>query len=368
MLLLTGCWDRREIEERSNVMASGIDVCPEEQDCRLSISRQIAIPGRIPQGSAEGVSGGGNADTVVVLSASGRTPPETGARMQAELNRMISFGQTRVQVFGEEYARRGIEEYVDYLRRMPEFRRLMWVAVSEGRAEDVLRARPELERVPALFLNDMIEDAVRAGRLPQTTLGDFLVRLSNPGEEPVAPLIRMVERDHPMLTGLAVFRGPQLVGKLDLPEASTYLHLRGRTRVSEQLTLALPGDRQATATVYGSVSRYLLHSQRGRIHALVRIAMEAELTSLSPGLKSSDPSIMRMIEDAGAQEVQRRSRALVKRLQDELHSDILGLGEMVRSRMPAVWASLPSWPDAFDQAVFDFEVQFHLRRIGMAGD
>lgn len=367
-LLFAGCWDRREIEERSNVMASGIDVCEEDQDCRLVISRQIAIPGRIPQGSAEGVGGGGGEDTVVVFSAPGKTPPETLARAQTELNRMINFGQTRLQVFGEAYARRGLAEYLDYLRRMPEFRRLMWVIVTEGRADNVLRARPSLERVPALFLNDMIEDAVRAGRIPQITLGDFLVRLSNPGEEPVAPLIRMAGRDHPIITGLAVFRGADMVGKLDLPEGSTFLHLRGQARVREQLTLALPGGRHATVTVYGSASRYMLRSERGRIHALVRISMEAELTSLSPGLDSSDPSVLAMVERAGAREVARRSKALTDRLQQELHSDILGLGEMVRSRMPGVWASISSWPAAFDKAKFDFEVEFHVRRTGMAMD
>jgi spore germination protein KC len=363
-LFLSGCWDRRELEERSNVLAAGVDLCEDEENECLVVSRQIAIPGQIPLGSASPSAGRGEA--VVVISTPGKDGPDSARRAQMELNRSVTFGHTREIVFSEAFARRGLADYLDYVRRVPEARRLMWVAIAEGRAETVIRARPSLELVPALYLNDMIDNAVKAGRLPEIFIGEFMTRLANKGEEAIAPLVRMVGQDHPQIVGLAVFRGSHMVGKLSGEEMVTYMELRGNRRGSELLEVKLSGDKKAYLAVYGRGTKYQTRWAGGHIDVTIKIDLETDILQLAFSLDSSDPKVIAMLETRAGQEVAQRADALLAKLQGEFDADILGLGERVRAHMPRVWERIDDWPAAFVKARFHTEVQVHIRRTGLA--
>lgn len=366
-MLLSGCWDRRELEEKSSSLATGVDVCAEgEADCELVVTRQIAIPGRIPLGGGGGQGAGAPEDTVVIIRSPARDAPDSARHAQSQLNRLLFFGHTRVLVFSEAYARRGLEEFIDYVRRHPEARRLMWIGITEGPAEALMRARPRLEMVPALYLSDQFDDAVKTGRLPNVFLGEFLVRIANAGEEAVAPLIRMLGPDRPQFAGLAVFRGYRMVGKLTPGETVTFMELRGGRRGSELLHLDLGGGRQADLRVFNREVQYRLDWVDGRIQTDVRLALESELVALSPDLSAADPRTLDTIEELAAAEVARRAHALVEKLQREFGADILGLGERVRAYLPAVWRHIADWPEAFREVRFRITTTVYVRRFGMS--
>lgn len=364
-LLVTGCWDRREIEERSLVLASGFDPCAEEAEepCAFRITRQIAIPGRIPLGPGEGP--GSDQQTVEVITVPAESGPQSHRTMQAMLNREMRFGHIRVVIFAEDFARRGLAEVLDYTHRVPEAHRLFWVLVSVGPSEAVIRARPELEPLPAIFLNDMLQDAVSMGRLPPINIGEFMIQIANRGEDPVAPLIRMAEPDLPELSGLAVFRGTQMVGTLSPEESVTYLQVRGVKRASERLEVSLPNDRRADLDVFSRRSQYQLSGRPGRLQVRVRIDLEANLSQASPAVDTTDGRTLTQIEERAARQVEESAARLAAKLQ-ALGADVFAVGERVRAYMPGVWRQIPDWHQAFAGVRFQFEVKVSLRRTGMA--
>lgn len=91
MPLLTGCWDRLEIEERAVVLGVSIDVAEpeaekEEDDIThlkgtipapergmVRVAVQIALPGRIPLGPGEGGGGKDSAETVWIIDVVGHS-------------------------------------------------------------------------------------------------------------------------------------------------------------------------------------------------------------------------------------------------------------------------------------------------------
>lgn len=366
-LFLAGCWDRREVEERSNVLATSFDLCTGDDECGVVAVRQVAIPGRIRVGS---LSAGGPPETVALVQVRAKNVPESQRKSQAMLSRRLDFGHTRVLVFGNDFAEtRNLAEYMDYLRRIPEARRTMWLVVAEGRAEEVVRAMPPLERVPALFLNDMLDDAVRRGVLPTLYLSTFLTATSSKGEDPVLPLLRMVSPNHPQLAGLAVFRSFRMVGRLSSDELNTYMQLRGYRKGSEVIRVGLPEGRFANLAVSGRQVRYQLRQVKGRIHARIIMQLETNLRQASPELSSSEPQVMTMIEREASALVEAKAAKLVERLQHELGTDVLALGERVRAHMPSLWAQVGNdWQAAFAAAQFSFDVHVQIRRSGMAVD
>jgi spore germination protein KC len=91
MFILTGCWDRLEIEERAMILGVAIDKAPakeiekprnitfigqnvpETEAPALRITIQLAVPGRIPLGPSEGGGGSKGEKPVWVVSAVGHT-------------------------------------------------------------------------------------------------------------------------------------------------------------------------------------------------------------------------------------------------------------------------------------------------------
>src|SRR5690606_35468649 len=97
MPLLSGCWDRIEIEERAVILGIAIDAAEENGESQeeevshlrgsgtfphremIRLTAQLAVPGRISLGPGEsggGKGGAGGKESVWVLSVAGHTVDE----------------------------------------------------------------------------------------------------------------------------------------------------------------------------------------------------------------------------------------------------------------------------------------------------
>lgn len=226
--LLTGCWDRMEIEERAVVLGISIDTADKDAEARedeishlrgkypapkqelIQLSVQIALPGRIPLGPGEGGgSGEGEQETVWVLDVVGHTVDDAMMNLQQQISGKLFFGHLRVIVVSEEFARKGIENLNDYLHRNAEVRRMAWLMISKGKAKNHMQAAPKLERVPALYLASTLDDAVKHGKFPSNYIGTFWSNSSKKGQEGFLPYIKIMKGDNVEISGMAFLKEPK---------------------------------------------------------------------------------------------------------------------------------------------------------------
>jgi spore germination protein KC len=122
--LLTGCWDRLEIEERAVVLGISVDVAGPSADKEedeisylagsysaphnemIRVAVQIALPGKIPLGPGESGGGkGGARQTVWVIDVVGNTIDDALMNLQQQISGRLFFGHLRVIVVSEELAK-----------------------------------------------------------------------------------------------------------------------------------------------------------------------------------------------------------------------------------------------------------------------
>lgn len=210
--LLTGCWDSREIEQRSTILAIGIDKAgpgAEEREAEVShrkgdisipeehmieITVQIAIPGRIPLGPQVGA---GEKKPVLVVSVVGHTIEDAIYNLQQEIADEIFLGHLRLIVLSEEVAKEGVKRFNDYLRRNPEIRRTASIVVSKEKASKYMEVSPELERVPSLYLAEMVDSLVDLGKFPESFIGKFWSTFSSKGQDGYLPYFQIKEKKKP---------------------------------------------------------------------------------------------------------------------------------------------------------------------------
>jgi spore germination protein KC len=385
---LTGCWDRLDIEERAVILGIGIDKAepgkaeeegqithlkdyPRTKNGMVHITAQIAVPGRIPLGPSEGGGGGGGGQqTVWLADATGHTVEEAVNNLQQRVAPPLLFGHLRIIVVSQEVAEEGIGDINDYFRRNPEVRRMNWLLVSKGKAVDLLKASPQLERVPTLYFVTLMEQAVKMGRFPNHFLGIFWSILSSKGREGSLPFIELKGKDTVQINGLAYFRGDRMVGTTSPIEIPLYMGIIGEGNAGGRAFVKVPGTNNGYI-VFGATSRrsnMKVGIKNGSPYANVKIAIEGNILEKSGDAFDLDKETLFQIEEQLEKDVRESYMKLISETQ-ERSSDIFGFGEYVRGKESKYWnrniETKERWREIYRDLPIEVSVQIRIRRIGM---
>lgn len=180
--ILTGCWDRTEVNDLAFVTTTGID---KEAENRILVSIQTPLPSAMggPSGGGGGTSGN---MPFYVDSGIGRNVREADDDLQRRMSRKLFFAHRRVVILGEELARDGMKKTLDNILEHPESRLSTFVLISQGAAIDILTSSPHFEQIPG----EAVRELTKAGLHINTK--NVLNDIHLPGKDPVIPVIKTV--------------------------------------------------------------------------------------------------------------------------------------------------------------------------------
>lgn len=391
--VLTGCWDRLELEERAVVLGISIDSAEPESEQEedevshlrekfpapkkkmIRITAQIAIPGQIPLGPGEGESGGGGGSggggqSVWVLEVVGHTIDDAIMNLQQQVSGKIFLGHLRVIVISEEVARQGIENLNDYLRRNSEVRRMAWLMISKGSAEEIMMAVPRLERVPTLYLIGTLDDAVRMGKFPENYIGMFWGHSSAKGHEGFLPYVELKEKNNIEISGMAYFRGDKMVGTTKPLEIGAYMATKGLNPGGYRGMISLDEEGSTvTLHVTSRKSKFDVEIKNNLPYITVTSFMEMNVEEkLGEDFLIDSAEVIQLIRTEFEQSSTKLQESLIKQTQEK-KSDIYGFGEYVRAKEPQFWdkhvQTKERWQDMYKEIEIDVKVHAEVRRIGM---
>ncbi|WAH38732.1 Ger(x)C family spore germination protein [Alicyclobacillus dauci] len=381
--MLTGCWDKLEIEDRGTILGLAIDPIEDGSGQGITgpnarsdlsgyrLTAQVAIPGRIPLGPGEGSTGGGGTQRPVwVVSSTGKTIDDAVNNMQQELADKLFLGHLRVIIVNQKLARSvGIHDIQDFFRRNAEIRRLAWMVVSVGDANEAMEVAPKLERVPTLYLVGTMDHSVQLGKLPDVYLGNFWSTLSSKGQEPVLPLMQ-VSQDKVVSEGLAVFRSERMVGTLSPLETAAYMEIKNQRRAGYGVAVPMPGDPQHSVIAKGTNRQSVIkmRMENGKPTFDIYTFIEANIEEKT-GRKPLD-SVMSQVGREMERTLTDDQQAVITKMQ-KLHADVFGFGEYIRGRSPSYWTDIlgesrQKWDQEFATTPIHVHVKVYMRRAGMS--
>ncbi|MCF7755292.1 Ger(x)C family spore germination protein [Paenibacillus xylanexedens] len=338
-LLCTGCWSKVEINERTFITAMYVDKADTPGEIEVTLS--MPLPNRL---SPEG--GGTGKDPYAAVSATAPTITDAIERIQTDLTRKISWGHTRVIVFGQAYAREGIEDTMEWIARQPLFHLSSYVMVANGRAKDVSDLTPVFEETPSDVLREF---STEENLLKTQVLSIFTSDKMNQG----FASSMLGSKQTNMLSeegeskkwvsqiGGSIFSQMRMVGTLSADEARA---VAWAGQNLDSMTISVRTKKQKA-----SMKLYRMHSDihvkllNGEPHFVINLTGRAELNSVIPVLKAEDIVGIKDIEQAANEKV---SAHLTQAIQTAKHqgSDILMLGYRLEWRYPKVWKKLrPTW-------------------------
>jgi spore germination protein KC len=290
--------------------------------------------------------------------------------LQQQISGRLFFGHLRVIVVSEEYARKGLQNLNDYFRRNPEVRRMAWLLISDGKAVNLMKAAPELERVPALYLLSTLDNAVRSGKFPTNYVGMFWSNSVKKGQEAYLPYVELKKQQNIELKGLAYFKNEEMVGATKPLEIASYMQIKGLNPAGYRAFVQLEGTPH-TVTIYSTSrkSKFNIQIRNNHLYFKVLIFIEINMEEkINEQFTINNSQILKEIEKVHMASTKKAAEVLIKEMQLK-KTDIFGFGEYVRAKKPSYWnreiKTKEKWQEMFQNINVEIKVTSKIRRVGM---
>ena len=218
VLLLAGCWDKIEIEDRLFVLSIGVDSAEEgeqqvsEEEYTLSFVSPVVD--QIKEGPGPTFRTYKSVDKSVIMSLT---------QLLEGFSKKQFFGHTRNIFFGEDIMKNEklLKEILDGISRYHEFHNSMYAYIVPGRAEEVFKVKPMYDKLLAPYIAGIIENSDYTSRVIKLTLSDMIIMLENYKGGLVIPKI-VPKKEEVKISGAGVLKDYKLIGYLDDQEAAVY--------------------------------------------------------------------------------------------------------------------------------------------------
>lgn len=248
----------------------------------------------------------------------------------------LFYGHTQYLLLGESYARKGVQELLDFVGRSAELRLATPVYVLRGTAADAVLDK-ELDVTGQL-------GAMERTGVPAYTALDTVDSLAQSGTALVAALTYDAKDQTLRPDGCAVLVDGKLRGYLDARDEAAVAWLNGAGGES----IALPVG--ATVTVTNCKATVRADWDDGRITAVtLRLQAKATADQLKESLNISDEDVRRTIEQALSREMAQRMAEALRHTQ-AFKADALRIGARIAGAQPLQWQrGNPDWEARFPE-------------------
>ncbi|NBD28020.1 Ger(x)C family spore germination protein [Paenibacillus glycinis] len=374
--LLSGCWDRVEMNDISFFMASGLDL---SEDGRLKTTIQVPIPAGGGSGGESGKASTGTfGKTYYAVSAIGTNIFDAERQIQQKNSRHFFKGQRRVVFIGEALARKGIQDILDNYARDPRSRMRTYLVVAKGsEASKLLQNDHPTERIPA----EEVRELERSGVGTSVTFRDFLMTQARDGIVPVTGAIELVppavdpsngaasKFNMFRLSSTAVFKDYKLIGYLNDIETRSLRWIKNESK-EEYFGDSLPGLSGNIGIVMNDIkSKVNVIMNGNRAQVRIQLRGTGTINESNVDLKLSRLSNMTIIEKRFGELVARQTLQTVKKAQTEWRADIFGFGLHLHQFHYRTWKKVRSqWDTIFSEADVVVTADISLRRSGIIGN
>lgn len=363
LLILTGCWDMKDIEQRSIVLGVGIDSAPEAPE-KYRMTVELPIIGGTGASAAGGEGGGGESGgngASVVTSTLGNNVGDLFTQFEKRFWRRMFTGHIKVLVLGEDLAKEGIHDFIDYFHRDPIIDRRFQLVIAQGDARSVFDTTNPREPIAAVYLNLLLELQSQSARAITQNFQQSLIRLDQTGST-ILPRVRGNEEEL-VVGGAAVIKQHRFVGWLDEQETRAVQFLYDSVR-GGRLTVNTP-DGTFTYTI--NTARTSLKPRLTGDQMTMEIAVETEGNIVEYVEHGKAREHITVVEKALNQQLTSEITQTLNKLQKEFRADAIGFLERIKRHEHQYWLeNHENWESgAFQDLAFDIQVEMNVRRTGV---
>jgi spore germination protein KC len=366
-LSLSGCWNKREVENLAIVVGIGVDQAENSGD--ILFTAQVVKPSQAGKTAMENPAGR-SADMKAFwnVSISKSSIFEAVREITHKTGMKLFVSHNQVIIFGHELASEGVQKYLDFFMRAHEIRSNNLILVAKSAAADILEVKPEIGKLPAMNIEKLVESYGLTSHLLKMSLQDFAARLMSKTMAPIAPLVEInTDRETPVISvsGMAVFKRDKMAGNLNEAETRGLLWVTSQVR-SGVIEVSTPEEQgKATLEIMTAKSKVTPEIKGNRIRIRIQIHEDASLTEQSTSENLVTIPAFEILEKAQAEVIREEIQKAFQKSKD-LNCDIFGFGEMIHRKYPKQWKELEGgWDEIYPLLKLDLNIKTKIHKTDL---
>lgn len=360
IMMLTGCWNYREIDKLSVVAGIAIDK-GENNSYLLTVE-------------------------VVDLKSEGKNVKTTSKRIQTEgetifdsIRNMIKisgkklyFSHVKIVIISKEIAMEGITNVLDFLVRDSESRLTLQVLISKGnKAAELLSQQSITSEIRSFEMDYMLKSQVSISKSPKVSVKELINSLAGEGISATLPAVGITVNEGEAtseLSGTAILKKDKLVGFLDGDETMDYLFIINKVKGGIIVDKKPPGVKEANISfeIFNSRTKVNPEYQDGKLSMNISVESDVSIGELGTTKDFIDDKELKKLKKDIENKMENKIKALIEKVQNEYDADIFGFGLKVKQNMPDVWRRIKDdWEQEFLDININVSVKLNIRNTGL---
>lgn len=359
VFLITGCADPKTLERMGLITTVGYDLTDDGKITSTMVLLQID-----PEA----------AKNFVILTTKADT--SKGARINADLKspKKLESGQLRVALFSEEVVRRGLINLADTLARDPSISDLTYLAVVEGRTDELLHQKNGKFADISQLIYKALDQNTKEENIPSATLQEVMHDYYSDGIDPVMPMLKDDDGEI-QITGVALIKQDKMVGKLNSKDAF-YLKLINDRFETGTIELVISKDEFENVQEAGGVDQLAVAldtiksqseinlADKENLEFDLNIKLRTRLLEINQSIDLKNPAILKELEKALRKKIENDIRNLIEKA-NKLGSDPFGFGEIYRKSVRGSNLTTEKWHEMYPDSKVNVKVEFEITRTGV---
>lgn len=382
-IVLTSCAGSREISELAIVIATGIDLV----DGKVLLTNEVIKP------NVNSTKGENNGTSVLYLQHEGDTVFDAIRNATLTFDRKLLYSHNEIYIFGEELAKRGIGDYINFLLYDIEPRESAFMVVAkDAKAYEVMGINEGLSTTPGKYLELLIENHKYTSKTRSLNITEY-IKYYYQRKTPVLGVVNREQkkfinhiqekgqsdhRDILNVEGGAVFFEDSLIGYYSGEEMIGFNFLVDEIgeslivfEVSDEFTnndekyIATKG-KYTVLEIKDSKTKNDLIVEDGKINLTVDVKLRGVIGEDSKGLDFRNLNIVKATEEACSHKVKEYISQTMDKAQKDLKVDTFGVDTIFHSKYPEEWKEISNdWESIFPEISYNINVETFIIRTGL---
>ncbi|MDQ0207339.1 Ger(x)C family spore germination protein [Alkalicoccobacillus murimartini] len=358
-LCLSGCWDEQLLKDVALINAQALDI---DTDTGI-ITTTVAV-----------VSGTSNEKIPInttIISANGHNTRDSRSELDKKIGSELFATKNEVTFFSEDLAKYDIYSVLDTNFRSPLSALTANLAIVEGEAKSILHVKTENMPLISDYLSGILLSGMEEGVIPLVNLQNTLTIVHDDGQDAVIPTLKVLDsKNGAELTGVGLFNGLQMTGKLNTDESILLLLLDGSKKGSHYITRKVNVNSDEK-NLYDDVTvgvknleraLNITKNQDGQLSVKVDVVLKLNVTEYPHHHLEERKTIKRLNTELSEQLTNEANQVITK--MQEAQCDYLGIGRKVHAFHDEIWKN-NEWKDVYPSVDFKANVAVEITEYGI---
>ncbi|MGE5626800.1 MAG: Ger(x)C family spore germination protein [Solirubrobacterales bacterium] len=377
-ILFTGCFDRVEIDKRSFISTIGIDAgedignldelkkIEQNKSSKEVDLKRISVTYGAPDISKLGPQKSA-ASKDIYVTTDAVTMEDALDKAASKISRNINYGHIKLLVLSSELLEHPdvMREIIDYLQRQPSLNKMMYVLIAQGKAEEYVKFKPEMEQNIETYISGLIQNADRNSTILPVTLNEMLIKL-NENENAIMPSLKYDEdKKELMLSGAGVIKNYKLMGYLSQNQTTIIEMLHGKLKGGKE-SIYIEGH-PIDISIEDAKRKITVNNENNKLNFNIDVYLEGQVKGYYVGGKPITKDYINSIEDNLSKGIKDECEEVIKITQSKFMVDPIGFREALEKYHPSIWKEKKdNWDKAYEESTINVNVHTKIRRIGVS--